>query len=96
MALFSLRRLRPVTMMSEPERKGALLELARTLVRELEGQVTSIAANSVHPWRRSPDAATPAPVDHVGLIRKSQGEERCPWQPTFRGVRHSDHAASLN
>ena len=38
MAFFSLRRLRPVTMMSEPERKGALLELARTLVREMEGQ----------------------------------------------------------
>jgi len=27
-----------VTMLSEPERKGALLELTRTLVREMEGQ----------------------------------------------------------
>lgn len=36
-AFFSLRRLRPVTMMPEPERKGSLLELARTLVREMEG-----------------------------------------------------------
>jgi hypothetical protein len=38
MAFFSLRRLRPVTMMLEPERKRALLELARTRVREMEGQ----------------------------------------------------------
>ena len=37
MAFFSLRRLRPVTLMSEPERKAALLELARTLVRKMKG-----------------------------------------------------------
>lgn len=42
MTFFSLRRLRPVTMMSEPERKGALLELARTLVREMEGQPSEV------------------------------------------------------
>lgn len=38
MTCFSLRRLRPATMLPESERKGALLELARTLLREMEGQ----------------------------------------------------------
>lgn len=42
MAFFSLRRLRPVTMMPEAERKAALLELARTLVREMEGQPSEV------------------------------------------------------
>lgn len=32
-AFFSLRRLRPVTMRPEPEQKGVLLELARSLIR---------------------------------------------------------------
>lgn len=39
---FSLRRLRTMTMRPEPEQKGALLEPARSLIREMEGQPSEV------------------------------------------------------
>lgn len=41
-AFFSLRRLRPVTMRPEPEQKGALLKLARSQIREMEGRPSEL------------------------------------------------------
>ena len=38
LTFFSLKRLRPVTLLDEADRKAALLALIRTLIEEMEGQ----------------------------------------------------------
>ena len=66
LTFFSLKRLRPVTMLDEPDRRPELVALARKLIEEMEGE-PSEAVPILLELLGEPTLATPNPREHRSI-----------------------------
>jgi hypothetical protein len=66
LTFFSLKRLRPVTMLDEPDRRPELVALARKLIEEMQGE-PSEAVPVLLELLGEPTLATPNPREHRSI-----------------------------